>query len=234
MKYANKIYHDLLLIVMMYMSVDLASMVFAYKIVTIGPIIGAASSIIFPLTYSIMDIVAEVYGFQMAKRIIWYAFTCDFIFAILVLIICQIPSANQSESISYTKVLGSLSRAVIAQSIGILSGAFINIYFISKWKIMTKGRYFWLRSIGSSTIGEAVMLIISAFIALIGTLPIQKLFQLIIYTYIYKIIFAIGAAPFISLIATKLKARIGNKEISFINFLHKSNTADFSPMFQKL
>jgi queuosine precursor transporter len=182
-----------------------------------------------------MDVIAEVYGYQMAKKIIWYAFACDFIFAILVLFISHIPSANQSETAGYIQVLGPLLRAVVAQTIGVLSGAFINIYLISKWKIMTNGRYFWLRSIGSSTIGEAMMLIISAFIALVGVLSLSKLFQLIIYTYIYKIIFAIVAAPFISIIATILKNKVGdwNSDYVYLNSLSIQDKPGFSASFQK-
>ena len=74
---------------------------------------------------------------------------------------------------------------------------------------MTNGRHFWLRSIGSSTIGEAIMLVISVVIALAGVLTLSKLFQLIAYTYIYKIIFAIVVAPLVSIAATILKNKIG-------------------------
>lgn len=232
---ANKAYDYLLLIAMIYIAIDLSSMVFAYKIIEIGPIVGAASSLIFPLTYSIMDIIAEVYGYRTAKKIIWYAFLCDFIFATLVLAISHIPSTSQSETVVYIQVLGLLLRAVAAQTIGVLSGAFVNIYFISKWKIMTNGRYFWLRSIGSSTIGEAIMLVISVFISLLGVLSVSKIFQLIIYTYIYKIIFAIVIAPFISIIATVLKTKIGNQDSDFTNYLSLNilDKEDFSPSFQK-
>lgn len=217
MNKTNKSYDFLILIAMIYVAVDLSSMVFAYKIIEIGPLIGAASSLIFPLTYSIMDIIAEVYGHKMAKKIIWFAFACDFIFAILVLGVSQIPSSNQTETITYMHIFSPLLRAVIAQMIGVLAGAFINIYLISKWKVLVNGRYFWLRSIGSSTIGEAVMLVISVFIALVGVLPLNQLIQLIMYTYCYKIIFAFVAAPFISFAATLLKNKIDGWNSDIIN-----------------
>lgn len=71
----NKAFDYLILLSMIYMAVDLSSMVFAYKIIAIGSIVAAASSLIFPSTYSLMDIIAEVYGLQMAKKIILYAFS---------------------------------------------------------------------------------------------------------------------------------------------------------------
>ncbi|MBV9575123.1 MAG: queuosine precursor transporter [Gammaproteobacteria bacterium] len=231
----NKAYDYLLLIAMIYIAIDLSSMVFAYKFIEIGPIIGAASSLIFPLTYSTMDIIAEVFGYRTAKKIICYACACDFLFAILVLAISNIPSINQSETAVYIQILSPLLRAVIAQTIGVLSGAFINIHLISKWKIMTNGRYFWLRSIGSSTIGEAAMLVISTLIGLLGVLSISKILQLIMYAYIYKIIFAIIIAPFISIIAYLLKTTISDQHLNLINynFLSILNKEDFYPNIQK-
>lgn len=235
MNITHKGYDYLVFIVMIYIAIDLSSMVFAYKIIEFGPIIGAASSLIFPLTYSIMDIIAEVYGYQIAKRIIWYGLICDFIFAILAFLISYIPSTDHLQTVAYIQVLGMLLRAVAAQSAGVLLGAFINIYLISKWKIMTNGRYFWLRSIGSSTIGEAVMLVISVFIALAGIIPFFKLLQLIFYAYIYKIIFAIIAAPFISIIAIFLKDKIDATSCPDDKFnpFYTTNNQDFSPNFLK-
>ncbi|MHB1949413.1 MAG: queuosine precursor transporter [Gammaproteobacteria bacterium] len=235
----NKIlkkYDGLILIAMIYIAIDLSSMVFAYKIIEIGPIIGAASSLIFPLTYSIMDVIAEVYGYNIAKKIVWYGFVCDLIFTILVLLISYIPSPTQAQTMAYIQVFGLLLRAVVAQTIGVLSGAFINIYLISKWKIITNGRYFWLRSIGSSTIGEAMMLIISVLIALLGVLTFSKLAHLIVYTYVYKVIFAIIAAPFISIIATILKNKIEDSHCEQLNFnpFNTLDSPDSSPNFQKL
>lgn len=201
------------------MSVDLSSLIFTYKIVGIGPAIGAASSFIFPLTYSIMDIIAEVYGFHTAKKIILYSLLCDFIFASLAFLVSFTPSLNQSDNYTYALVLRPLLRAVIAQAIGILSGAFINIYLISKWKIMTNGRHFWLRSIGSSTLGEAAMLVISAFIALTGVLSFNDILRLITYAYIYKILFAIAASPIISFVAAALKRNLDETEYE-TQFIH--------------
>ena len=128
-----------------------------------------------------------------------------------------------------------LLRAVIAQMIGVLSGAFINIYLISKWKIMTNGRYFWLRSIGSSTIGEALMLVISVLIALTGILSLSNLIHLIMYTYLYKIFFAVVAAPFVSISATILKKKMVNWRSESVDFnpFNISSSQDFSSNFQK-
>lgn len=172
-------YQYLMLLAMIYIAVDITSMAFAYKIIVIKNVVLAACSLIFPLTYSIMDVIAEIYGYQLAKKVIWYGFICDFIFATLALFLSHLPSHDPSQTGVYVQVFGLLLRAVIAQMAGVLIGAFVNIHFLLKWKILTRGRYFWLRSIGASTIGEAIMLIISVLIALIGVISLRQLIILI-------------------------------------------------------
>lgn len=223
----------LLFIVMLYMTIDLTSMVFTYKLIAIHSYIFASSSLIFPLTYSIMDVIAEVYGFNFAKKILIFGFACDIIFAVLVFFMSHIASANPIQSQVYLQVLGELPRAVIAQLLGVLSGAIINIYLISKWKIMTKGRYFWLRSVGSSSFGEAIMLIISVVIALAGVIEFKKILTLIIFTYFYKIIFAILIAPFLNIAVKLLKIKEEKPDYNFeFNPFHKLDKQNFSPTSQ--
>jgi len=226
----------LIFLAMLYIVIDLSSMVFAYKFIQVGSVVGAASSLIFPATYALMDVIAEVYGYQVAKKIILYGFICDFIFAVLVLLISHIPSTSEYQTLAYLQIFSILIRAVFAQMIGVLTGAFINVYLISKWKMITKGRYFWLRSIGSSMVGEAVMLVISVFIALSGVLSFATLFRLIIYTYIYKICFAVFAAPIISIVALILKNKIDNWRPDAVDFNPFSTlgSQDSLASFQKL
>lgn len=188
-------YKYLMPIVMLYITVDLASLVYSYKEIHISFIIGMASSIIFPLTYIIGDVVTEVYGYRIAKSMIWYGIMCDFVFATLTYLVSLTPSPSSSQHDAYYTVLSPLLRAITAQTIGICIGAYTNIHLMSRWKTLLNGKHFWLRSIGSSIIGEGLALIISVLIALGGILPTEKILFIILYAYIYKMIFAVLIAP---------------------------------------
>jgi len=204
-----KNYKYLIFIAMLYITVDLSSMVYAYKEIKIGSVVGMASSINFPLTYFIMSIITEVYDTKPAVSILWFGIICDFVFSIIVFFISFVPSPDGSQYLAYEQVLRPLIRSTAAQTIGIFVGEFINIYLISKWKILVQGRIFWLRSIGSSAIGEAVMLIISVVIALKGVVADNTLIKIIINAYIYKIIFATVVSFFAGYIASSLKRKEG-------------------------
>ena len=66
--------------------------------------------------------------------------------------VIKLPHHPQFLSIqnAYEEVFGNLIRFVSAGFLAVLSSHFLNIYIFSKWKILLRGKYFWLRSIGAS------------------------------------------------------------------------------------
>lgn len=207
--YSLESYKYITLLSMIYLSCELGSLVLSFKIIQLKFFFGAAASLIFPITYTLNDIITEVYGFNTTKKIIWFIFICDYLFVFLVFFAIQAPSPILNQQESYNLVLGPLWRSLSSEIIGVLAGAFINSFIISKWKIITKGKQFWLRSIGSSAIGEIIMLLISVPMALYGILSISEIGKLIIYAYVYKIIFALIISGPANYFANLLKSKEG-------------------------
>jgi len=205
--YSISAYKYITFLSMLYLACELASLVLSYKIIKLPLFFGAAASLIFPITYTWNDIITEVYGFKTTKKIIWFVFVCDYLFVFLIFFAIQAPSPLFHQEESYNLVLGSLWRSLSSEMIGVLVGAFINSAIISKWKIITHGRFFWFRSICSSAIGELIMLLISVPLALYGTLNTKEIITLILYAYSYKIIFAIIISGPANYLAHKLKSK---------------------------
>lgn len=205
--YSISVYKYITFLSMLYLSCELASLVLSFKIIELRFFFGAAASLIFPITYTWNDIITEVYGFKTTKKIIWFVFICDYLFVILVYFAIKAPSPLLNQQESYNHVLGSLWRSLSSEMLGVLAGAFINSAIISKWKIITKGKHFWLRSICSSAIGELIMLFISVPLALYGTLNIKEITTLIAYAYSYKIVFAIIISGPANYLSNLLKAK---------------------------
>ena len=118
------------------------------------------------------DVIAEVYGYKVARHVIWMALICQFIlaFACAALITLHAPSGWPHQE-AYNQVLGKLPRVALASFLAIISGAFINAYAISKWKILLRGRYFWLRSLGASSVGELVFTAVAYLTEFLGITP---------------------------------------------------------------
>ena len=178
-------------ILMLYLMATLAADVVAYKFVKFGFLIESGATFLFPITYLLGDVVTEVYGYKIARKFIWLNLLCELIFAILILSVINLKSPPRwQEQPEFDKSLGNILRFVLSGILGNVISDFLNIYLISKWKVIMKGRYFWLRSILSTSISEFVLVIVTGFAAFYGPLNLTKFLQLATSAYILEIAYA--------------------------------------------
>lgn len=184
----NTQYKYLTFISMLYMTLKLITVVLIYKIITIGSFSASASTLIMPFWFVMGDVIAEVYGYKVARHMIWMAIICQFIFAFSCAgMIAFNPPVGWPHQDAYDQVLGKLPRVALASFLAIVSGAFINAYAISKWKILLRGKYFWMRSLGASAAGELVFTIVAYFTEFWGVVPLSHLLHLMIVSYAIKL-----------------------------------------------
>lgn len=220
-------------IAMLYLTAYLASFPVAYKLVQIGPIIETGAIFLFPFCYSLGDVIAEVYGYSISRQMVWMSIVCGLMFCVLVIAVVHMPSPffwrQQKE---FADVLYPMYKIFFAMTAGSLFGSFVNLYLITKWKILINGKCFWLRSIGASSAGELVFSIIAGLITFAQVEPAEKVFFLIINGWIFKVIYSIamsGPASVLVYILKKIeKISVVNQEVEFNPFkvgLEKSDSA---------
>jgi len=182
-------YKYLTFLSMLYMTIKLTTVVLIYKVIKIGHFSASASTLVMPLWFMLGDIITEVYGYKIARHVIWMAILCQFIFAFLcyALINLNAPLLWPHQE-AFNQVLGKLPRVALASFLAITCGAFLNAYTISKWKILLRGKYFWLRSLGASAVGELIFTIIAYITEFLGVTPLSNLLQLMAISYIIKIV----------------------------------------------
>jgi uncharacterized integral membrane protein (TIGR00697 family) len=143
------------------MTILLAGTVTAFKIVNFGWFNLAASTVIFPLSYALSDIVTEVYGYAVMRQLLWFAVICGYVFLFFIILILKLPSPSywhlQNE---FNAVFKNTWRFTTVASVGMISSLFLNSYAIAKWKILMKGKSFWLRSLGATSVGDLLHILI--------------------------------------------------------------------------
>jgi len=163
-------------------------------------------TLIIPLWFITADLIAEIYGYTISKQLIWSGFICQLIFAYACNIIINLPYPNfWHDAPSYKIVLGSLTHTTISALLSYLIAGFLNIYFINKWKIMLKGKYFWIRSIGASAISEALFTFMAVFLIQFGKLPLDSMLKIAVVSYSLKLFYSIIFATPVNMIANYLK-----------------------------
>ncbi len=178
-------YFDILLGI--FVAILLISNIASTKILVLWKFTFDGGTILFPLSYIFGDVLTEVYGYKRSRRVIWTGFFGAFLMS-LVLYVVQIlpPAADWPNQQAYESLLGFVPRIVMGSLVAYFSGEFSNSYILSRLKIRTKGRFLWIRTIGSTLVGEGIDTLIFCLIAFYGLLPNNLLISVIISNYIFK------------------------------------------------
>jgi hypothetical protein len=170
--------------------------IIAIKLVTIGPLFLSAAILIFPISYIFGDVLTEVYGYARARQVIWIGFLCNLLAVAAIWLSIQLPPAPfwtggvfkdaESFQTAYQTVLGFTPRILGSSFIAYLIGEFLNSFVLAKMKIATRGRYLWLRTIGSTLVGQLADSAIFFTLAFYGSLPIPALGLLILTQWFLK------------------------------------------------
>ena len=174
-------------------------------------------TLLFPLAYVIGSILTEVYGFRVARRVIWTGFGVLALTALFFFILRALPGEETWEiyagTAAYEAILGGISTGgiVLASLCGYLVGKFFNSIVHSFVKVLMKGRLLWVRTIGSSVVGELLdSLIFVGIASLTGVFPWELFVSLVFTNYIIKLSIEVLLTPFVYLSVRALKKAEGD------------------------
>lgn len=209
----EKSYKYLISISVFFVSVLLISNVASSKIVDLHWFTFDGGTLLFPLSYIFGDVLTEVYGYKKSRQVIWLGFFAAILMSSVFIVVGKLPpAADWGNQDAYDKILGLTPRIVIASLLAYFCGEFLNSFVLAKVKIITKGKFLWVRTIGSTIIGEFFDSLIFVFIAFFGIFSNSLLVTLIISNYIFK--------TSVEILFTPITYKV-------INFLKKREKEDF-------
>lgn len=183
----KKAFKYLDVITVLFVAVLIISNIASTKIAKVGLISLDGGTLLFPLSYIFNDVLTEVYGYSRSRKVIWLGFMSAIIMTLTLSVVGMLPSdPNWSNQNAYQTILGQTTRIVFASLLAYLVGEFANSYILAKMKVLTKGKWLWTRTIGSTIVGEFLDSVIFIIIAFAGVLPNSLLIELIVFNYIFK------------------------------------------------
>jgi uncharacterized integral membrane protein (TIGR00697 family) len=201
-------YYDLL--VHIFVVILLISNLVGQKITAFGWIRISGAQLFFPITYIFGDVFTEVYGYGASRRAIWVGFMASALLAVLGLIAVSLPPAPEwPNQRAFAVVFDFVPRLIVASLIAFWAGEFSNSYVLAKMKLLTKGRYLWSRTIGSTVVGQGVDTVLVMVLAFAGTVTPGAILKLIVSTYIGKVIYEVVATPLTYVVVNFLKRKEG-------------------------
>ena len=163
-----------------------------------GEYIYGTGVLFFPLSYLFGDILTEVYGYARSRRVIWAGFGALIFASLMSFVVTSLPpaqtmSADQNAAVNV--IFGQTWRIVAASLLGFWAGEFVNSFVLAKMKLATKGKYLWMRTIGSTFAGEAVDSLIFYPLAFLGTWSNEQVVSVLIGNYLLKVFWEVIATP---------------------------------------
>ena len=150
----------------------------------------------FPLSYVFGDVLTEVYGYARSRRVIWAGFAALGFASLMSWVVRVMPPApGWPYQSAYDAIFGQTPRIVSASLVAFWCGEFANSYVLAKLKIVTSGRFLWVRTIGSTLAGEAVDSLIFYPGAFWEVWPAPLLFRVMVANYIIKVLWEVLATP---------------------------------------
>lgn len=174
------------------------------------------SGMIIPIVFALGDLISEVYGYSISRKLIWNNLVCQFIFGILITLALKFPSPpGNNFNLHYHLAFQHIIRTNITSCLSVTSGMFANAFLMSKFKIWMNGKRFWARTIISSSMSEFVLCFVAYSTLYVGLKNVYEIWKIVIVVWYYKLLFSICAAPFVTIFS------------NFIKKLEKSDVYDY-------
>ncbi len=173
-----------------------------------GEYIYGAGVLFFPISYLFGDILTEVYGYKRSRRVIWAGFGALIFASLMAFVVTNLPPATTMSAEQQTAVntiFGQTPRIVLASLLGFWAGEFVNSFVIAKVKLLTTGRFLWVRTIGSTILGEIADSAIFYPVAFFGIWSNEQLVSVMVGNYFIKVLWEAVATPFTYVIVNWLK-----------------------------
>jgi uncharacterized integral membrane protein (TIGR00697 family) len=199
-----------LIIVAIFITCLITANITAVKLVSVFGLVLPAGIVIFPISYIFGDVLTEVYGYHQARRVIWLGFFCNLIVVVAIWLGQVLPPASFWDGqAAYERILGYTPRLLVASFLAYLVGEFSNSFVLAKMKIVTKGRWLWSRTIGSTLVGEGLDSLVFMTLAFVGTIPMAGLASAIVTQWLVKSAYEAAVTPLTYAVVNFLKHQEG-------------------------
>lgn len=158
-----------------------------------------------PIVFIIQDIIAELYGYKDAKKMVLLGFVMNFIGVLLFTLAIKLPSSafwfNQE---AFSSILGTTLRISIASFTAYIIGSLTN----SKIMVLLKNKFpnsLFIRAISSTIVGQFLDNAVFAFIGFFGILPMSAIISMVIGGTLFEVLYEIIFYPITKLSINKIK-----------------------------
>lgn len=162
----------------------------------------AAGVLPYPVTFLVTDLISELYGKRRASAVVWTGFWVSLFVLLVIQVGSWVPAVGTEARTAaevqalYDGVFGQSSRAIFASMVAYLIAQLFDVRIFHFWKELTRGRHLWLRNNGSTMLSQMLDTVLVVSILFWSVLPFETVVQIIIASYVFKLLSAAVDTPF--------------------------------------
>ena len=175
----------------------------------------SVGAILYPLTFLLTDLITEFYGKEKANFCVKLAISMNIFVACVIVGMDQLEATSWSkiDTITFHKVFGFYSVAFVGSIIACYTAQIVDITLYLWIRKITKGKWLWARNNGSTAISLFVdTFIIITLMVMFNVLPIDRMWPLIINSYLFKLFFSICSTPLFYIAVGIIRKNYENKD----------------------
>ena len=182
------------------------------KTVQILGLVATLGNILYGSVFFATDILSEVYGKKAARRGVWFGFLGMALMTLWMQIGLKfIPHPSDFAQEPMLTIFGLMPRIAAGSIAAYLVSQHHDIWAFHFWKRKTEGKRLWLRNNASTLVSQAIDSVIFCAIALWGVYDTGTWREILLSTYLLKLLVAAIDTPFIYL-AKRLSPVVTAKE----------------------
>ena len=217
---------------MLYLTIMLFNAILTNRYVGYNSFFVLGGTLTSPFVFLLDNIIAEIYGYKITRSIIIYAIVAQTIFVILCQLIIQSPyPVVLKNNQDYSAILGaSLLRIHLSGCFAYLLAILINTKILTQWKVLLKGKKFWLRSLGANFISEGLYSLIAIVLMEIQSIDISQILKILTISYLIKLIYNILLIYPLQLIVNYIRNQTG---IDIYDFNYKFTPSKYYKLIER-
>jgi uncharacterized integral membrane protein (TIGR00697 family) len=193
-------------VVALFVTTLIAANITAVKLIVVFGLVLPAAIVVFPISYICGDVLTEVYGYRVTRRVIWLGFLCNLVAVVAIYLGELLPAAPfWPDQEAYESILGYTPRLLAASFAAYLVGEFANAFVLAKMKLATNGRFLWSRTIGSTLVGQGLDSLVFILLAFAGTIPASAMLAAVVTQWLVKSLYEALATPLTYVVVKRLK-----------------------------
>lgn len=163
-------------------------------------LVATLGNIVYASIFLATDILSEHFGPRAARKGVWIGFfTLIWATVAMQFAVHFVPDESDFMLGHVRELFSLMPRIVVASLVAYLISQHHDIWAFDFWKKRTAGKHLWLRNNASTLISQLMDSLVFTLIAFVGEFDTGVLIQILITTYLMKVIVAVADTPFVYL-----------------------------------